>query len=450
MDPLSLTRELCTFPTGIVANGNDAFFERIHKELPLRVHRYPSGLSHNGWVIPKQWQVKNATIHRDGVLVFDGAQHPLGVAHYSHSFSGKMTLSELEPHIFSNPHLPDAYMWHCKWLYRPWENNWGFSMPHRLTSTLTPGTYQVDLATSFSDGEMIMADHEHKGKSDKTIIFHSNTCHPHMANDGFAGTAVMIRLFQWLATQETFYTYRLVLGPEHIGTVFYLKSHSPEEVARLQCGIFAEMMGTPGPFKISHSFNGDHAIDEIVCHIASHHAKNPEVIPFAQGVVNDETVWESPGYEVPFVAINRALDGNSPFPQYHSSLDNADLVQADLLEEFYEIFKKVIYVLENNCSVTRHFDGLVALSNPDNNLYLNRIDPAVNEGQTFSSTDNWGRLQDCVMRYFDGKMSVLDIAETHKLPFMDVLQYLQKYEEKGLITLNRVQIDREPPDLVDI
>tara|TARA_B100001123_G_scaffold446324_1_gene600412 strand:- start:4427 stop:5779 length:1353 start_codon:yes stop_codon:yes gene_type:complete len=448
MDLLNLTRELCTYPTGIVSHGNKAFFERVSQEIPIHLHRYASGSTHNGWEVPKQWQVEKATIHRDGELIYDGTQHPLGVAHYSRSFQGQVKLADLHQHVFSNPTLPDAYMWHCAWLYRPWESNWGFSMPHRVALDLRPGTYEVDLVTNFRDGEMLLAEHEHKGRSSRTIVFHSNSCHPHMANDGFAGTAVMIRLFQWLANQETHYTYRLVIGPEHVGTIFYLRDHSKEEVQRLQCGIFAEMMGTPGPFKIARSFNGDHAIDQIVCHVASHYADNPQVIPFAQGVVNDETVWESPGYEVPFVALNRAVDSNSPFPQYHSSLDTADLMQVELLEEFYDIFTKVIYTLENNCSISRHFNGLIALSNPNHDLYISHIDPAVQDDQRQPSTDRWSHLQDCIMRYFDGKMSVLDIAEKHNLPFKDVLDYLKKYEEKGLVTLHHLPIDRKPPKLV--
>ena len=71
---------------------------------------------------------------------------------------------------------------------------------------------------------MLVGHHHIKGKTDKTIVFQSNTCHPHMANDGFAGTAVMLRLFQWLANKDNYYSYRLVLCPEHLGTVFYLKT----------------------------------------------------------------------------------------------------------------------------------------------------------------------------------------------------------------------------------
>ena len=65
-----------------------------------------------------------------------------------------------------------------------------------------------------------------------------------MANDGFAGTAVLVRLLQWLAVQDTFYSYRLVIGPEHLGTVFYLRDRPRADVDQMVGGIFEEMPGT--------------------------------------------------------------------------------------------------------------------------------------------------------------------------------------------------------------
>jgi len=135
----------------------------------------------------------------------------------------------LKPHLVTNPSLPDAYVFHCMWQYRPWAADWAMSVPYEIYKTLGPGSYEVELVTEYSPGEMIVAHHEKTGRSDRTIVFHSNSCHPHMANDGFAGTALLIRLFQWLATQDTHYSYRLVIGPEHIGTVFYLRDHPPAQ-----------------------------------------------------------------------------------------------------------------------------------------------------------------------------------------------------------------------------
>jgi|HubBroStandDraft_6_1064221.scaffolds.fasta_scaffold398886_2 hypothetical protein len=40
---LDLTRELCRFASGVVADGNDALFRRLIAELPFKILRFRSG-----------------------------------------------------------------------------------------------------------------------------------------------------------------------------------------------------------------------------------------------------------------------------------------------------------------------------------------------------------------------------------------------------------------------
>mgnify|MGYP003322891734 CR=1 FL=1 len=86
---LALTRDLCDFATGVVVPQNRMFFRRIEQELPIKLYRYPSGLTFNGWLIPQCWWVERATIYKDQEQVFDGKAHTLGVATYSRSFQGR-------------------------------------------------------------------------------------------------------------------------------------------------------------------------------------------------------------------------------------------------------------------------------------------------------------------------------------------------------------------------
>src|SRR5690349_4658070 len=89
-DILPLTRDLCRFATGVVAEENSALFDRIAHELPLRIHRYKSGETFNGWVVPDLWKVQTANISQGGRPIFDGKVHTLAVAKYSKSFEGTL------------------------------------------------------------------------------------------------------------------------------------------------------------------------------------------------------------------------------------------------------------------------------------------------------------------------------------------------------------------------
>ena len=439
----ALTRDLCTFATGVVADANGPFFDRLCQELPLTLRRYPTGTAFNGWTVPKNWRVRRATVSRDGRVLFDGTRHPLAVATYSRPFRGEVDFEELKKHVVTRPDLPGAHVYHCMWQYRPWDADWALCVPYDVFRDFIPGRYRVDLETAYEPGEMLVGEYEHRGRTDRTVVLNAHTCHPGQANDDFAGVTVLVRLFQWLRTQETHYTYRLVLGPEHLGTVFYLRDHTPEQVERLVSGAFCEMPGTAGPVKVASTFLGNQVIDRAFRHAARHHSRGWVVVPWRKGAGNDETVWEAPGYEVPFVEVSRCEDQFKPYREYHSSLDTADLMDERQLEEFFGVFRHVVQVLEGNARLYRRFNGLICLSNPEYDLYLERPDPAVVKDLEADS-EKWGHLLDCLFRYLDGSVTLLDIAEKHDLPFDRLRQYLERFEAKGLVRFEFAPIERRP------
>ena len=439
-----LISDLCSYKTAIVSDQNIPLFERISQELPIELISIPSGQTFNGWIVPDNWTAKTARLFKDGVEVFDGLSNSLGVAYYSNSFSGELSWEELKSHLVSNPDLPDGYMFHCMWQYRPWAADWAFCMPHNVYETLGEGHYRVELETQKKPGEMLIGVADVNGKSDKTIVFNSNNCHPHMANDGFAGTTILIRLMQWLQTQETYYSYRLVIAPEHLGSVFYLRDLSPEEINKLVGGIFEEMPGTKGALKATKTFTGETKLDLAMANVLSHYSKAHEIVPWRCGAGNDETVWEAPGYEVPFIELTRCEDQFAPYREYHSSLDTPELMDDLQLQETLDILKRTMFVLEHDAFVQRKFNGLICLSNPEYDLYMERPDPTITKDLD-ADWDKWGHLLDCLFRYMDGNMTILEIAQKHNLPFERLYQYLKRFEEKGLVKLNFSEIQRHIP-----
>jgi aminopeptidase-like protein len=424
-----------------VADDNESFFGRIANELPLTIHRFPSGETYNGWVVQENWRVVKALIRHEGRVVFDGKCHVLAVASYSKSFEGELDFEDLKQHVVTDAGRPEAVVYHCMWQYRPWDADWAFCMPYRIFETLKPGRYEVELVTQYESGEMLVGTCEHRGRTDQTIVFNAHTCHPHMANDDLAGVAILIRLFQSLQGRDTYYSYRLVLGPEHIGTVFYLKDLKRAELESFVGGAFAEMPGTPSPIKLTSTFLGNQGIDRALRHAARHVATDHEFVPWREGAGNDETVWEAPGYEVPFVEVSRCADQFAPYPEYHTNLDTPDILDCSQLDEFYRVLEQAVDILEHNARLYRTFDGLICLSSPEYDLYLEREDPAIDKNLD-SQTEKWGHLLDSLLRYFDGSVTLLDIADKHDLPFDQLYAYLQKFEEKGLLRMEFEPVSR--------
>ena len=93
-------------------------------------------------------------------------------------------------------------------------------------------------------------------------------------------------------------------------------------------------------------------------------ALEQHIHPFRSYYGNDETVFESPGFEIPTVTLTRY-----PFDSYHTHLDQPQNLKQSALSECFESLIRTIYYLENNRTPTNVADGLYCLSNPKYDLY---------------------------------------------------------------------------------
>jgi aminopeptidase-like protein len=429
----NIAEALFPYKCGVVTPGNEALFQLMRELLPFKIFRFKSGSEFNGWVVPKSWHVKRAEVRMNGKVLFDGTKHPLGVAAYSKSFSGTISWHELSKHVHTRPDRPHAYGYHCMWQYRPWERDWCLCAPHqKFKKWPKSGKYQVELVVEEKPGEMLVADCVIPGRLSETIIFNAHTCHPRQANDDIVGVAVCIEIFKQLAKQKNKYTYRLILGPEHLGTVFFLSRLSKKEREKFIGGYFLEMPGTGHPLKVAASFLGEQLVDRALRHAVKHSGDSYEFVPWRQGAGNDETVWEAPGYEIPFVEFSRCKETFGPFREYHTSDDTLDAVDWSKAGKFMECVLGAVDILETNACYQRRFQGLPCLSNPKYNLYIERPDPSVRKRLPKDSA-NWGYLGDCLLRYLDGTTSILDIADRHGISFWAVRDYLKRLQDAKLI-----------------
>lgn len=440
---IALTEDLCAYRSGVVAADNSAMFARIGQEIPVALRGFPSGDEHLGWRVPPRCDVLEAVVERDGKVILDAAEHPLVVAQGCRSFEGEIGLDELKAHLVTNPDEPDAYVFHCQWQYRPWQADWALSMPYSRYEELTPGRYRVRVRTRDVADEMLVAEYLHTGSDPREFVFNSHTCHPGQANDGLVGVATLVRLFQHLRGRETRFSYRLVLAPEHIGTVFLLRNTVPEVVDRMLGGVFVEMTGIPAPLVVTSTFRGDQAIDHALQHAARNAPGGVEITGWRLGAGNDETVWEAPGYEVPFVEMTRRRSTFAPYAEYHSSLDVPERLDIGCVNDAYRVLVETIDVLERDCTAHRRFTGLVCLSNPSYDLYPARPDPSIS-ADIDETALRWGRLVDHILRWMDGSMTARQMADHVGLPFGAVRDYLERFAEAGLACVEPASIERSP------
>ena len=65
-------------------------------------------------------------------------------------------------------------------------------------------------------------------------------------------------------------------------------------------------------------------------------------------------------------------------------------------------------------------------------LYKPIVDPSIRP-KLGEEGKKWNELMNAIRRYFDGKMTILDMALRHGLPYNQVWDYAKRFEEKGLV-----------------
>lgn len=424
---LDIIRKLYPFAYSVVSSENDRAISTFLEELNFDVVEIRSGCELNGWIVPPDWRTIRANLFKDEELILDAMSTPLGIGVLSPSFKGTISLAELKKHLFYSDDCPDAIPYHWTNLYRPAEKDWAFCVKKEFFDSLVEGEYRVELETLEQPGTMKVLDFILPGRSSDTILLNGHNCHPWQANDDLSGCAVGIAVMQSLQARESRkYTYRLVIAPELIGTVHWLAGLELKDM-RFTGAIMLKSVGNSSPLKLQHSFEGDSQLDKAASNVL--HRRDTSLISGAFRTIygNDETVFDSPGYEIPTISLTRF-----PFAEYHTDTDTPDRLSSASLGETFDVVLEIIDALESNETLRFAERGLVALSHPRYQLYRAAPAPGLDKGEYLEVSRRWNLLMNCLPRELDGRNSAIDLAYKYELPVSEVCAYLKQWMEKDL------------------
>jgi len=424
---LDIVRKLYPYRYSVVSSANDRAISAFLEELDFDIVEIPSGHEHNGWIVPPDWRVIRADLFKDEKLIFDAMANPLGVGVLSPSYSGEISLDELKQHLFYSDDCPDAIPYHWTNLYRPAERDWAFCVNKAFFDSLTVADYRVELETIEQPGSMKVLDFTLPGRSSDTILLNGHNCHPWQANDDITGCAVGIAVMQTLQLSKSRkFSYRLVIAPELIGTVHWIAGLG-ESVSSLTGAIMLKSVGNSRPLKLQHSFMGNSQLDKAASSVLRQHNSNFISGAFRTIYGNDETVFDSPGYEIPTISLTRF-----PFEEYHTDADTPNRLSLVSLDETYDVVLEIIDALEGNEILRFSGRGLVALSHSRYRLYRAAPAPGMDKGEYLDVSRRWNLLMNCLPRELNGNNSAIDLAYKYELPVSEVCAYLKQWMEKGL------------------
>jgi len=409
---IELIQDLWFKRRDIVSDGYDESLQYISKIIPLRIHEIPSGTKCWTWIVPEKWSVEEAYIEDlDGNRILDLKDHPLHVISYSLPIDRVVTKEELMKHLHTNPKRPGAIPFEFKY----YERDWGFCIQHNRLKEFTKDKYRVFINSKFEKGTLKVGDYTIEGETDETIVIMAHLCHPAMVNDDLTGVAVLVDIAKELSKRSNYYTYKFLLVPETIGSVAYL-SQNEDVIPKLKYGIFLEMLGNDNIHALQLTRQGNTRLDRIARYVIKRKLTNFREGPFRKIIGNDEMVFNGPGVNVPMISISRF-----PYPEYHTSDDNPGIISEENLIESKNLILEILNILDSDYIPQRKFKGPVFLSGYS--LWVDwRVNKKLNEN-----------IEQIMLR-LEGDKSIFDIAEELDMEFNDVLNYMNKFLEKGLIT----------------
>lgn len=209
-----LAKKLFPIPRSITGQGFRDSLEILNKTLEqniLAIHSIKSGTKVFDWIVPDEWNVKDAYITTpEGEKICDFKKHNLHLLNYSEAIDKEIEFEELEKHLYSIEEMPDAIPYVTSYYKR----RWGFCITHNERKNLKKGKYKVFIdAKHDENGVLNYADFiiPSTQNSKDEILISSYLCHPSMANNELSGPVVAIFLAKWLLNlKERKYNYRLL------------------------------------------------------------------------------------------------------------------------------------------------------------------------------------------------------------------------------------------------
>lgn len=416
-----MAQKIAPLTRNLISDGYDVALEALASQVPMHIHEYPAGTEAFTWIVPERWICRSARLETlEGVEVFSYADNPLHVVSYSKSFNGVVSREELFEHLhtprksIASTH-PDA----IPFVFKYYERDWGLCCSWRQKEHLRDEEYKVVIDSDFSYGALKVGEVIVEGESDDCIVLCAHLCHPCQLNDGLSGVLAGLKIMEELRQKKHLrYTYRLLILPETIGSACWL-SHNADTVTKLKGGIFLETLAVKYNHSLMRSNFPDSYFDRLASLIVHNFDKNSVEVPFLEGLLNDERMFNATGVHVPMLSLMRTAPKTSeiwPYEEYHT--DHDDYAHADFgnLEKSIELLRKIIFALENDYVPVPLYKG---------ELFVSRFN-----GLTYS--EMWRQILD-ITYALDGKRTISEIAHLRNADFFEIKKILDILVSEGIV-----------------
>lgn len=420
MDLLKFCEDLYEIPRSLTGKGVVKTLEYIQGIIPINIKQVKSGTKVFDWTVPPEWNIRDGYVVEvsTGKKVIDFKSHNLHVVGYSEPIEDELSFEELERNLYYLKDQPDA----IPYITSYYSKRWGFCLSFNDFQKLDRNSrFKVFIDSEFKeDGDLTYGELIIKGKVDEEIFFSSYVCHPQMVNNELSGPSVLTGIAESLLRKDNYFSYRFVLIPETIGSIVYLSEKLDILKKNVIGGYNISCVGDERSWGLIPSRYGNNLSDRIGEHILKKHY--PDFIKYSwldRG--SDERQYCSPGVDLPISSITRSKFGE--YPEYHTSLDNFDVVTEKGLNDSLLLYLKCVDIFEKN----RFYPKVKVFCEPQ--LGKRGLYPTISTKESGNIVRNMMNF----ISYCDGSNSILEISEICGIDFEESFGYFTKMKENGLM-----------------
>lgn len=416
-----LAEKLWPINRSLTGEGVRQTLRIIQNEVPeLNIFEVPSGTQVFDWVIPKEWRVNDAyIITPSGKKICDFTNNNLHLVGYSIPVRLKLSLAELQEHLYSLPNQPKA----IPYITSYYKERWGFCLSHEDRLGLEEGEYEICVDSQLFDGSLTYGEILITGESPKEVLISTYVCHPSMANNELSGPCVTTFLAKKLKDFErTKYSYRLIFIPETIGSITYLSRNIEHLKKNVIAGFNVSCVGDNRDYSYLPSRDGNTLSDQVAKHVLKYTCPTFKSYSWSHRG-SDERQYCAPGVDLPIASIMRTKYGM--YDEYHTSLDDlTNVVTAEGLDGGFNAIWNAIGVLESNV-----YPKVTVLCEPQ--LGKRGLYPTLSTKASGAEV----RLMMDLITWSDGTRSLLEIAELCNFPVWEFYPIVDKLTSCNLMDL---------------
>ena len=330
----------------ITGGGIRKTLKIIKNEFPkLKIYSFKTGTKVFDWKIPYEWNIKKAYIlDKNKKKIIDFSENNLHLVNYSKPVNRVISKKKLLSRLYTIKKLPAAIPYVTSY----YKKYWGFCCSYLKKKKIEKNynnedKFKIIIDSSFkSNGKLNYGEYVIFGKSKQEILISTYVCHPSMANNELSGPAVAMLLINFFQKKKLNKTLRFIFIPETIGSIAFISKNLIDLKKNVIGGYNLSCIGDERMHSCLLTKYKNTIADQSLLEAYKKLNIKPKIYNFLKRG-SDERQYNSPGIDLPIASIFRSKYGE--YREYHTSLDNFDLVTKEGLKGGFLVAKTAIEIL---------------------------------------------------------------------------------------------------------